>query len=110
MYSRINMWLKEKSMQNKAQQGKTLRIVVAAIAILIGVAMAVYGFMTLPAEVATQFEGFLNTGAPPVPKVIAVLLPFALVVLYAIRSVSHPKSIFLCLFGYILNVLFWLSN
>ena len=54
-------------MQNKAQEGKKLRILIAAIEILIGVVMAVYGFMTLPAEVATQFEGFMNTGAPPVP-------------------------------------------
>ena len=97
-------------MQNKAQEGKKLRILIAVIAILIGVVMAVYGFMTLPAEVATQFEGFMNTGAPPVPRIIAVLLPLALVVLYAIRSVSHPKSIFLCLFGYVINLLFWFSN
>ena len=97
-------------MQNKAQEGKKLRILIAAIAILIGVVMAVYGFMTLPAEVATQFQGFLNTGAPPVPRIIAVLLPLGLVVLYAIRSVSQPKSIFLCLFGYLINVLFWFSN
>lgn len=97
-------------MQNKAQEGKKLRILIAAIAILIGVVMAVYGFITLPAEVATQFQGFLNTGAPPVPRIIAVLLPLGLVVLYAIRSVSHPKSIFLCLFGYLINVLFWFSN
>lgn len=97
-------------MQNKAQEGKKLRILVAGIAIMIGIVMAIYGFMTLPAEVATQFQGFMNTGAPPVPRIIAVLLPLGLVVLYAIRSVSHPKSIFLCLFGYLINVLFWFSN
>lgn len=97
-------------MQEKMSQGKKIRMIVAAVAILIGVAMAVYSFMTLPAEVATQFEGFMNTGAPTAPKLMAVLLPLGITVLFAVKSVSQPKSIFICLVGYAMNVLFWLCN
>ena len=35
--------------------------------------MAVYGFMTLPAEVATQFEVFMNTGAKRIPEIAAAV-------------------------------------
>ena len=97
-------------MQEKMSQGKKIRMIVAVVAILIGVAMAVYSFMTLPAEVATQFEGFMNTGAPTAPKLMAVLLPLGITVLFAVKSVSQPKSIFICLVGYVMNVLFWLCN
>ena len=97
-------------MQEKMSQGKKVRMIVAAVAILIGTVMAVYSFMTLPAEVATQFEGFMNTGAPTAPKLMAVLLPLGITVLFAVKSVSQPKSIFICLVGYVMNILFWLCN
>lgn len=97
-------------MQNKTQDGRKIRMIVAVIAILIGVALAVYSYIVLPAEVATQFEGFMNTGAPSVPRIVAVLFPLAITVLFAVKSVSEPKSIFLCLIGYVVNILFWLSN
>lgn len=97
-------------MQEKMSQGKKVRMIVAAVAILIGAVMAVYSFMTLPAEVATQFEGFMNTGAPTAPKLMAVLLPLGITVLFAVKSVSQPKSIFICLVGYVMNILFWLCN
>ena len=86
------------------------RLIVAAVVMLISLVMAVYGWMTLPAEVATQFEGFMNTGAPAVSKVIAVFVPFVMNAIFAWRSLSEPKSIFMCLVGYAVNVLFWLSN
>jgi len=97
-------------MQNKTQDGRKIRMIVAVIAILIGVVLAVYSYMVLPAEVATQFEGFMNTGAPSVPRIVAVLYQLAITVLFAVKSVSEPKSIFLCLIGYVVNILFWLSN
>ena len=97
-------------MQNKMTDGKKARIIVAAIVIAIAVVMAIVSINILPAEVATQFEGFLNTGAPAAPKWLAVFLPFALTTLFAVRSVSEPKSIFLSLFGYVINILFWASN
>lgn len=97
-------------MQNKNSASKKIRMIVAAIVILIGVGMAVYSFITLPADVATQFEGFMNTGAPTAPKILAVLLPLGITVLFAVKSISQPKSIFVCLVGYLTNVLFWLCN
>ncbi|MEE1030594.1 MAG: hypothetical protein U0L12_00485 [Ruminococcus sp.] len=54
-------------MQNKMTDGKKARIIVAAIVIAIAVVMAIVSINILPAEVATQFEGFLNTGAPAAP-------------------------------------------
>lgn len=86
------------------------RIIVAVVAVIIALAMAVYGWMTLPDVVATQFQGFMNTGAPDAPKSIAVLVPFAVTGVFAWRSLSEPKSIFICLIGYVVNILFWLSN
>lgn len=97
-------------MQNENANAKKIRMIGAAIAILIAVVMAVYSFMTLPDMVATQFEGFMNTGAPDVPKLVAVAVPFLVTSVFAVKSVSEPKSIFLCLFGYGVNILFWLSN
>ena len=97
-------------MQNKMSAGKKVRIIVAAVAILIGVAMAVYSYMILPAEVSTQFENFMNTGAPTSPKWLAVLLPLGITAVYALKSISKPKAIFICLLGYVMNVLFWLCN
>lgn len=86
------------------------RFIVAVVVMFISLVMAVYGWMTLPAEAATQFESFMNTGAPKVPKIIAVVVPLAMNALFSWRSLSQPKSIFMCLVGYAVNVLFWLSN
>ena len=97
-------------MEQKKKPIPKERIIVAAVVMLISLVMAVYGWMTLPAEVATQFEGVWNTGAPKVSKIIAVAVPFAMNGIFSWRSLSEPKSIFMCLVGYIVNVLFWLSN
>ena len=86
------------------------RWIVAAVAMIISLVMAVYGWNTLPVEVATQFEGVWNTGAPKVSKIIAVAVPFAMNGIFTWRSLSEPKSIFMNLVGYAVNVLFWLSN
>lgn len=97
-------------MQKKKQAIPKERIIVAVVVMVISLIMAVYSAVTLPAEVATQFEGFMNTGAPAAPKIVAVLVPFVMNAIFAFRSLSEPKSIFFCLFGYVVNVLFWLSN
>ena len=97
-------------MEQKKKPIPKERFIVAAVVMLISLVMAVYGWVTLPAEVATQFEGFMNTGAPKVSKVIAVAIPFAMNGIFTWRSLSEPKSIFMCLIGYAVNVLFWLSN
>lgn len=101
---------KENDMQNKKQEIPKVRIIVAVVVMLIAAVMAVYSIMTLPAEVATQFEGFMNTGAPAVPKFVAVAVPFAICTVFSLKSLSEPKSIFICLIGYVMNVLFWLCN
>ena len=97
-------------MEQKKKPIPKERIIVAAVVMLISLVMAIYGWMTLPAEVATQFEGFMNTGAPKVPKIVAVAVPFAMNGIFTWRSFTEPKSIFMCLIGYVVNVLFWLSN
>ena len=97
-------------MEQKKKPIPKERIIVAAVVMLISLVMAVYGWMTLPDMVATQFEGFLNTGAPKVSKIIAVAVPFLMNGVFTWRSLSEPKSIFICLVGYIVNILFWLSN
>ena len=97
-------------MEQKKKPIPKERWIVAAVAMIISLVMAVYGWNTLPPEVATQFEGAWNTGAPKVSKMIAVAVPFAMNGIFAWRSLSEPKSIFMCLVGYIVNVLFWLSN
>ena len=96
--------------QQKKKPIQKERLIVAVVVMLISLVMAVYGWVTLPAEVATQFEGVMNTGAPDVAKPIAVLVPFVMNAIFAWRSLSEPKSIFMCLFGYAVNVLFWMSN
>ena len=97
-------------MEQKKKPIPKERIIVAAVVMLISLVMAIYGWNTLPAEVATQFEGFWNTGAPKVSKIIAVAVPFAMNGIFTWRSLSEPKSIFMCLMGYAVNVLFYLSN
>lgn len=97
-------------MSNHAGDGKKIRMIVATIAIFVAVLMAVYSYAVLPSEVATQFQGAWNTGAFSVPKWVATLLPLGIVVLFAVKSIKQPKSIGICLVGYIMSVLLWLSN
>lgn len=88
---------------------KRLNIIFAACLILGGIIMAVISWNILPAEVATQFNG-LDTGAPSVPKFVAVLLPLAITTLFAIYGISYRKQLMVSFVGYLLNILFWLSN
>lgn len=84
--------------------------ILIAVALIIGAAvMAVISWNILPAEVATQFNA-LNTGAPSVPKWVAVALPFGITTLFAIYGISYRKQAYIGLVGYAVNVLFWLSN
>ncbi len=86
---------------------KRLRLAIGAIAI--GVIMAVISWVILPDSVATQFKG-LSTGAPNVPKLVAVALPLVITVLCAVQSLKIPDSLKICLVGYAANILFWISN
>jgi len=88
---------------------KKKNIILAVVLIVIGIVMAVVSWMILPDEVATQFSGF-DTGAPTVPKFVAVILPFAITTIFAIYGITYRKQALICLVGYGLNILFWLSN
>lgn len=97
-------------MSKHTDDGKRIRMAVAAAAVFLAVLMAAYSYAVLPSEVATQFQGALNTGAFDVPKWAAIVLPLGIVTMFAVKSVSQPKSIAICLIGYIMNILLWLSN
>lgn len=88
---------------------KKVNIIIAAVAIVIAVVMAVYSWQTLPDMVSDQIASF-DTGAPPVPKLVAVLLPFGISVFSAFSSINYRKQALVCLVGYALNILFWISN
>ncbi len=84
-------------------------LIFAVGAIVIAVVMAVISWMILPASVATQFQG-MSTGAPNVPKLVAVALPLVITVVFAVQSLKNHDSLKVCLVGYAANILFWLSN
>lgn len=86
---------------------KRMALVVGAIAI--GVIMAVVSWMILPDSVSTQLKS-LDTGAPNVPKIVAVALPLGITIFSAVQSLQIPDSIKICLVGYAANILFWISN
>lgn len=88
---------------------KRINIVIAVVAIVIAVAMAIYSWQVLPDVVANQLGSF-DTGAPPVPKIVAVLLPFGISVFSAISCINYRKQALVCLVGYALNIVFWISN
>ena len=86
-----------------------ISLLLAAGAILIGIIMAVISWMILPDMVATQFKG-MSTGAPDVPKLVAVALPLAITGIFAVQSLKNKDSLKICLVGYAANILFWISN
>ncbi|MBR5127656.1 MAG: hypothetical protein IKU69_04420 [Roseburia sp.] len=88
---------------------KKTNIIIAVAAIAVAIAFAVYSWQVLPAEVANQPAAF-NTGAPPIPKFAAVLLPFGISVFSAVSGINYRKQFLICLIGYALNILFWISN
>ena len=98
---------KEIANTDSGQNKKAL--ILAAGAILIGIVMAVISWMILPDMVATQFKG-MSTGAPDVPKIVAVALPLVITGVFAVQSLKNRESIKICLVGYVANILFWLSN
>lgn len=88
---------------------KKINTIIAVVALIIAVVFAVISWQILPAEVANQPAAF-NTGAPPIPKIVAVLLPFGISAFSAISSINYRKQALICLVGYAMNILFWISN
>ena len=88
---------------------KRVNIIIAVVAILIAIAFAVYSWQVLPAQVSNQLAAW-DTGAPPIPKFVAVLLPFGISVFSAVSAINYRKQALICLVGYAMNILFWISN
>ncbi len=88
---------------------KRINIIIAVVAIVIAIGFAVYSWQILPDMVANQPAKF-DTGAPPIPKIVAILLPFGISVGSAIMSVNYRKQALICLVGYAMNILFYISN
>ncbi len=88
---------------------KKVNIMIAAAAIVVAIIFAVISFRILPDSVATQPAAF-DTGAPPVPKIFAILFPFGITVFSAVSAVNYRKQAWICLVGYALNILLWMCN
>lgn len=88
---------------------KKVNIMIAAAAIVIGIIMAIISWQILPESVATQPAAF-NTGAPDIPKFAAVLFPLGITVFSAVSCINYRKQAWICLAGYVLNILFWVTN
>lgn len=104
----------ENDMQRKGlppvtPEEKRVNTVIAVVAMVIAIAMAVYSWQILPDSVATQPPN-LHTGAPDVPKIVAVLLPFGISAFSAMSCITYRKQALICLIGYAMNILFWISN
>ena len=82
---------------------------IMAVIVIAAAGLAVYSWMLLPDMVATQPAAFA-TGAPPVPKFIAVALPTALMLLFGYLGSRERKMYLGTLIGVALHLLFWLSN
>ena len=82
---------------------------IQAVIIVAAIALAVYSWFVLPDLVATQPAG-LATGAPPVPKIVAVALPTVLMVMFGYLGPKDQKMYWGSLVGVVLHVLFWMTN
>ena len=83
-------------------------LIMAAI-VIAAAALAIYSWVTLPAMVATQPGGF-NTGAPAMPKLVAVALCTVLMVLFGHLGSKDQKMYLGALIGVALHVLLWMCN
>jgi len=88
---------------------RKVNIMIAIAAMLVTIVFAVVSWQILPETVATQPAAF-HTGAPDIPKWVAVVLPFGISAYSAISCVSYRKQALICLVGYALNIAFWMSN
>ena len=84
-------------------------ILIAGGMLLISVVMAVVSWFILPDVVSMQFKGF-QTGAPALPKFLAVLIAFAFSAGFSVASARMEEARKYVLIGYGLHILFWISN
>lgn len=88
---------------------RKVNIMIAIAAFIVAIVFAVISWQILPDSVASQPAAF-NTGVPDIPKWVAVLVPFAISVFSAVSCINYRKQAIICLVGYALNVVFWLTN
>jgi len=77
--------------------------------VIAAAALAVYSWITLPAMVATQPAGF-TTGAPDMPKTVAVALPTVLMAMFGYLGPKDQKMYWGSLIGVALHILLWMAN
>lgn len=84
-------------------------LIIAVILILTALVMGVVSWFILPDLVLMQFPQ-LQTGAPMLPKIVAVLFPFALSTVFAVLSLKESQAAKYALLGHVFYVLLWICN
>ena len=92
-------------MNNESMLRHLLTLGLAALTVI----MAVYSWSILPAVVATQPAAF-QTGAPQVPKFVAVAIPTMLMAVFTYLGQRETKLFLGSLIGIAMHIAFWLSN
>lgn len=90
-------------------QMDTKKVMRAGGLFLIGVVLSVISWIILPGTVLMQFPG-MQTGAPPFPKFLAILLAFAFSTGFSIASLKHDEGVKYAFIGYALHILYWVAN
>ena len=85
------------------------RIMIAGGLIIVAIIMSVISWVILPDAVMMQFPG-MQTGAPPFPKFLAVLVAFGFSAVFAVLSVKHEEGVKYAFIGYALHILYWVCN
>ena len=85
------------------------RIITAGVLLVIAIVMSVVSWMILPDTVSMQFQG-LQTGAPPFPKFLAVLVAFGFSAVFSVLSVKYEEGVKYAFIGYGLHILYWVCN
>lgn len=85
------------------------RIIKAGGLILVAIVMSVISWVILPDAVSMQFKGMASS-VPPFPKPLAVLIAFGFSAVFAVLSVKNEEGVKYAFIGYILHILYWISN
>lgn len=91
------------------KQDDMKRVIIAGALLIVGVVLSVISWVILPDVVSMQFQG-LQSGAPPFPKWLAVLVAFAFSSVFSVLSVKYEEGIKYAFIGYALHILYWISN
>lgn len=91
------------------RQEEVNRIIKAIALIAVAIIMSVISWIILPDTVMMQFPG-LQTGAPPFPKFLAVLVAFGFSAAFSVLSVKNEEGVKYAFIGYALHILYWVCN